>query len=324
MSKVKTTIDEQINILKSRNVKFNIINEEKAKSFIENKTYYFKVSAYRENFDYNRLPNGEIEYKDLDFAYLVEMSKIDMYLRYTVLELTLDIEHYLKKWIVNNCTKDKYDDGYSMLDEFLNNNTVAINKIHNHSKSPYSKELINKYQNQMPIWVFAEVSTFGDFLFFYNHYCKEKRINAPVDSKILNQIKALRNACAHNNCIINKIDKRIPPTMNINAKVKEWCKVLLGNDKKTLINNMLKRQVINDFVSMLYVYTVLSSDKVIGKKIFRLYLFFRKRAIKHKHYFKKNQRLINAYTFVYMIINELKRRYYKGGIVGLIRYWAYI
>ena len=95
MSKVKTTIDEQINILKSRNVKFNIINEEKAKSFIENKTYYFKVSAYRENFDYNRLPNGEIEYKDLDFAYLVEMSKIDMYLRYTVLELTLDIEHYL-------------------------------------------------------------------------------------------------------------------------------------------------------------------------------------------------------------------------------------
>ncbi len=100
MNKLKTTIEEQVRILKSRNVKFNITSEEEAKRFLTEKSYYFKISAYRENFDYRVLQNGDIAYKDLDFAYLKELSKIDMYLRYMILELTLDIEHYLKRWLI--------------------------------------------------------------------------------------------------------------------------------------------------------------------------------------------------------------------------------
>ena len=41
MSKVKLSIDKQIEKMKSSGIKFNIISEEQAKEFISNNTYYF-------------------------------------------------------------------------------------------------------------------------------------------------------------------------------------------------------------------------------------------------------------------------------------------
>lgn len=322
--KVKTSIEDQIKILLSRNVKFNIIDVEHAKKFLADKTYYFKLAAYRENFDYNKLHNGEIQYKDLEFAYLVELSKIDMYLRYVVLELSLDIEHFLKRWIINDCTNDQSDDGFQLVNMFFENNNTAKTKITGHLKSSYSHDLIQKYINNMPIWVFAEVSTFGDFLYFYQYYCKSKNITYPIDNKILNQIKSLRNACAHNNCIINNIDKRLPATTNLNARVKLWASNLLKNAAKINVTSMLRHQVIYDFVSILYAYCRFADHKVVGKKIFRLYLLFNKRIKKNKRYFKKNQRLMNAYKFVYEIINQLRIKYCKFGLKEMIKYVCYI
>ena len=167
MYKIKTTIEEQINILKSRNVKFDIISENDAKEFLTNKSYYFKISAYRENFDYRVLENGDILYKDLDFAYLKELSKIDTYLRYMILELTIDIEHYLKRWLIINATNDINEDGHTIVNIFLDNNQDIKKRLSLHAKSPYCSNLYKKYQLDMPIWVFAEISTFGDFLFFF-------------------------------------------------------------------------------------------------------------------------------------------------------------
>ena len=319
MAKVKTKIKDQIEILKSRNVRFDIMSEKKAIKFLVDKTYYFKISAYRENFDYVKFPNGEIKYKDLDFAYLKELSKIDMYLRYIVLEFSLDIEHFLKKQIVDSVTNDDSDDGYKIVNDFLSNNGKASKNLCSHAKSPYSAELINKYINNMPIWVFAEVSTFGDFLFFYNYYYNLKQTKPPIDNKILNQIKTLRNACAHNNCIINNIDKLLPPSSNINVCVKTWCILVCKDLNKNTIDRMLRKQVIYDFVSLLYVYCELSTDNVRSKKIMRLYSLFNKRIKKHKEYFRKNQRLTNVYKFIFALIKALKKQYCKVTISNFIR-----
>ena len=43
-------------------VKFDIISENFAKEFLRNKSYYFKISACCENFDYRILENGDITY----------------------------------------------------------------------------------------------------------------------------------------------------------------------------------------------------------------------------------------------------------------------
>jgi hypothetical protein len=44
--KAKLSIDAQIDDLKYKNVKFEIINEEYAKKFLQNNNYYFKLKSY--------------------------------------------------------------------------------------------------------------------------------------------------------------------------------------------------------------------------------------------------------------------------------------
>lgn len=305
MNKVKTTIEEQIEILKSRNVKFNIISEEEAKRFLVEKSYYFKISAYRENFDYRILKNSNISYKDLDFAYLKELSKIDMYLRYMILELTLDIEHYLKRWLINNATTDNNEDGHTIVNNFLSNNQNINNKLSQHAKSPYCSNLYTKYQGDFPIWVFAEISTFGDFLYFFNYYCNFKNINMPIDNKIINQVKTLRNASAHNNCLINNLNKKISAKTTVNADIKSWCKNLCPDLKTSYLTKMLRKQFVYDFIALLYSYNHLAIENVRRKKMKNLYNLFSNRFLKHKDYFKNNQRIVSIYIFLTTFLYEL-------------------
>lgn len=320
MNKIKTTIDEQINLMKSKRIRFNLISEEKAKEFIKNKTYYFKIVSYSKNFDYNKDVNGVDIYKDLDFAYLKELSKIDMYLRYAIMELTLDIEHSLKKWIVQNVTNDINDDGYTIVKMFLQNNPIALKHLNEHAKSVYCEELINKYMQNMPVWVYVEIATFGDFLFFIEFYCKHNNIKCIIDKKILNQIKTLRNACAHNNCLINNIEKLVKSTSTTNIEIKDWCYKQLSNANKNYIDRMLRKQFIYDFIALLYAYDVLAEKNVKSKKIFRLYMLFYRRMKKHKNYFNKNQRLKSAYRFVFSLVESLYSQNMIANYLKKIKY----
>jgi hypothetical protein len=84
--KNKLTIDEQIKDLKEKGVVFNIMNEDDAKKFLRYNNYYFKLKSYASNYPINP-KNGK--YVNLEFAYLVELSKIDMYLRKIILDIQL-------------------------------------------------------------------------------------------------------------------------------------------------------------------------------------------------------------------------------------------
>ena len=74
--KLLKTSDELISHMKIKGIKFDIVKEE-AKIFLQNNNYYMKLASYRANYD-NRKSNGE--YINLDFAYLRELSTIDMHL----------------------------------------------------------------------------------------------------------------------------------------------------------------------------------------------------------------------------------------------------
>lgn len=66
--------------MKSKGISFIQYEESDAKRFCKN-TYYFKLKAFERNYDkYNRTEKKG-QYINLDFAYLVELSTIDMYLR---------------------------------------------------------------------------------------------------------------------------------------------------------------------------------------------------------------------------------------------------
>ena len=91
--KNKLTIDEQIADLNEKGIGFKIMNEEAAKKFLRYNNYYFKLKSYASNYPVNPKDN---KYVNLEFAYLVELSKIDMYFRKIILGMCLDVEHVLK------------------------------------------------------------------------------------------------------------------------------------------------------------------------------------------------------------------------------------
>lgn len=90
--RTKYTVQQQIENFKSKNIQFNIVDEEYATQYLNDNTYYFKLKSFAKAFEYNETKK---QYINLDFAYLVELSKLDMYLREYIIKLSLDTEHFL-------------------------------------------------------------------------------------------------------------------------------------------------------------------------------------------------------------------------------------
>ncbi len=44
------TTNELISHMKEKGIRFNVINEEEAKAFLENNNYYMKLASYRTNY----------------------------------------------------------------------------------------------------------------------------------------------------------------------------------------------------------------------------------------------------------------------------------
>ncbi len=104
--------DEQIAKLKQMNIFFNIIDTEKANEILRKNNYFFKLAYFAKS----QKKNGGYF---IEFAYLSDLATIDMKLRYTMLHLTLDIEHSLKYLVLKLITENNQEDGYKIIDEFL-------------------------------------------------------------------------------------------------------------------------------------------------------------------------------------------------------------
>lgn len=82
--KLKLTVEEQIQNIVDKNIQFDLYSKEDAKKFLKYNNYYFKLKSYAKNYNINQQTK---KYYNLDFAYLVELSKLDMYIRKIILEL---------------------------------------------------------------------------------------------------------------------------------------------------------------------------------------------------------------------------------------------
>lgn len=112
---IKLSFEEQIKCLKDKGVLFDIIKEEQAKQILHDLNYYYKLTVYKRNFTKDK--SGKR--RDLEFAYLVDISRIDMRLRYILLNFTLDIEHALKTYIIAEITENDATDGYDIVESFF-------------------------------------------------------------------------------------------------------------------------------------------------------------------------------------------------------------
>jgi hypothetical protein len=307
--KVKLSIDEQIDDLKYKNVKFEIFNEEYAKKFLQNNNYYFKLKSYAHN--YSKYSKVELNHKyiNLDFAYLVELSTLDMYLRRLIVGLCLDIEHILKVRLIKDVTKNDNENGYSIVQKYVADDYTILSNLYTNIDSSATSDLIKKFhedEENIPIWSFIETLSFGRFIELYNLYYGI--YGGYSYTSYLGSIKFLRNAAAHNSCLLNSLRKPYSIKINKNKDIMDC----LSKTKifTTSYKTKMENPVIHDFVVLLFVYmdilNTASNRNMRGKGFDDIKKLFFDTMIRNKDYFIKNDALTESYNFVCQVIKYLE------------------
>lgn len=301
----KLTVEGQIAYMRDvKGIKFNIVNEEQASKFLHENSYYFKLKAFEKN--YSKYSQGENcgKYYDLEFAYLQELSTLDMHLRESILLMSLDIEHYLKVHLLKDISDNENEDGYSIVEEFLNNMPNVSQSIQEKSRNSYCENLIQKYADRFSIWTIVEVLSFGDLLnlcdLYYSRY-PDRSI------RISNYriVKFLRNAAAHNNCLINNLADNTGKGFSQNREANRFV-ASIGGISASVQSKKMGNRFIHDFVVFLLCFRgIVSSEGVKKHKMESLKDLVDNRFTLHKEYFERNMLLVTNYQFVKKVIDKI-------------------
>ena len=291
--KKKFTIKQQINHMKTQNIKFSLYDEKKAEKFLAYSNYYFKVKCFAKNFT-----KIDEKYKNLDFAYLRKFSILDTAFRDLTLELSLLCEHLIKVLICRSCSEiNNDDDAYVIVQKYFNEHGLpsAINRYDEKTYSVYSESLLDKYRSNMPIWVLVEILDFGELISFYNFYQKSYDIDKKVSDFNLYTIKSLRNVAAHNSCVLHTLTIQPKKKMNTSTTLKQ----ILRN-KKILSRkeNEIKIPLIHDFLCLIFVFSELCPNTEIKRIITKKIIAYFKKCEERSEYFKHERFIVKRYIFV--------------------------
>lgn len=299
------SIDELIQHMKNRGITFNEISENDAKQFLQNNNYYMKLAAYRANYDKCDTGKRQGQYKKLDFGYLKELSTIDMYLRYIVMDMCLDIEHVIKVRLIKNITNNPSEDGYDIVRKFIaqDDNLRILKNIRSHKSGEYCKDLIEKYYPYFPVRVFVESNSFGDLLYFCSFYEKIYGVQI-INNKLMNTVRDVRNAAAHSNCLLNKMTEKIDSTKQVNNEISSFIIGMKNISKTSRVNN-LSYKFTNSFVTVLYVYDSLMNEIPKQKRYKEIQEFMNGRVVKNKQFFQSNSKIVGVYNFHKKVIDNL-------------------
>lgn len=307
--KKKLTVDEQIEDLKSKGVKFEIKTEDEARIFLRYNNYYFKLKSYAKNYEQYQKPELRGKYINLDFAYLVELSKLDMHFRKLVVKMCLDIEHFLKVRLMYDISNHPEEDGYNIVNRFLDGHyDILVNMYRDADKSASGDlvEKIHENENEIPIWKIVETLSFGKFIELYNLYYGT--YGGKNYCSFLGSIKFLRNAAAHNTCLLNSIRRPYKTKINKTQEITDILSKIKGIP--TSYKNKMQNPVIHDFVVMLFVYSDLlnyPANRDLRKEgMEEVNKLFKETFVRHKEWFAKNDVLKDNYEFICLILSYLE------------------
>lgn len=309
-NKPKLSIEKQIQDMKNKNIAFNIISEDEAKKFLSYNNYYFKIKAYLKVLDTYSSGENKGKYYNVDFAYLKELSTLDMHLRKTILNIALDIEHYLKVRLINDISTNYEEDGYNIVKVFLEANPEVKEKLKEKAKNSTCEQLIKKNIENFSAWKIIEVLSFGDFINFYKCYYSTYYYTYKDNYTLVNHlmpVKFLRNAAAHNNCLLNTLKDNSYNGFDINNTVNSFIANYKLVSTKVLYKKMGNR-VVHDFVVLLYVYHKLTNCKELKQArsytLNNLKKLIDERFTKNSSYFKNNSILESNYDFIKKVVDK--------------------
>jgi len=290
----KLTVPEIISYCKETlGITFNLKSEEEAAVFLAKHNYFFRLKQYADFGE--KTKSGK--FINVDFGQMVELSTVDMFLRKLILKMTLDFEHYLKVKIINDSQENPSDDGYAVVENFLETHNRVRHLIENlnNSSNFYNRQVFDKYKEKTSVWSIVEMLGFSDFIDFYAHYYQYFHLKCEYTPHF-DSVRRLRNAAAHNTCMISNLKPQnwFKSDIEINFELL-GAKLEVGNG---VISSCLKVPVLNDFAVMLSNYVkLISSPKIKEKTLEEMQDFFNGRMILHKDYFENVNEIKNAYHF---------------------------
>lgn len=290
--------------LQSKGVKFNKITVEEAKTYLRENNNYFKLCAYRKNF--LKHPDGSLkgQYISLDFALLKDLSIIDMRMRYVFMEMALDIEHFAKVHLLDVIEKSD-DDGYQIVEDYFNNLKssgpketnkkfdILTQELNRNRNNPYCGGIFEKYSGCYPVWAFIEIIPLGTLIHFYG-FCSDKLNNKDMKNEyyLLITIKELRNAAAHNNCLIHDMGTEDHSHEPNRGMIRAISKI-----SKSTRDNQLKNERIRQIITLLYAHNIFVKSEGIRQHTKENLNNLISRMYHHIDYYDDNQHIISHFNF---------------------------
>lgn len=286
-----------------KGITFKFYSEEEAEEFLEKHNYYVKLTAYKTNFH-----KHDNKYVGLDFLALKDLSTIDMYIKKWILNASLAVEHSLKVNILKDMQERNINE-FEIVSDYFHKYPRILSEIEYRRETPYTKKLLQKYNHPFyPIWVFLEVIPFGEFVNFYKYYCN---INSFCDFEpgLLYNVKNVRNAAAHNNCVIYDLYDR---TGYYNSNLAKKLEDILIDTRRATIQNRLRNKSVQDFASLLIaVEELIKSDELRYKNLEEIKKLFDERMIKNNYLYRSSPVIKQTYRFLKGIIDILEVRNYN-------------
>ena len=324
------SLEEIIELMKEHGIKFEICPEQEAIRRLK-RNNYFRLSSYKCNYVEGNTPS---KYANLDFAYLYDLSKVDTKLRKMILELCINFEHEFKTQLKQYL--DDNDDGYSAVSSFLSHqtdlsdshrDTALIDGFIKKLETPFLKNIVKDdvlvdpdhpewFLQTCPYWIFTELLDFGklidfyEFIFYPENWRKEPMEKPTSKGKNevgeLHKIRELRNACAHNNCIIASL---VPEKTSgkdflfLTKDVQAWLDKKKDGDFH-FSKNMKKVPVLNRLINLFY-----WIDKIVPEKkkleVLQVFCDDLDTITDHKDYYAGNDYICNAYNFLLGLTKKL-------------------
>lgn len=226
-SKPFLTIDEQIALLKKRNLNIPDEQLDEAKNFLLNNNYY-RVSGYTLT-----LRKNDEFYPNASFDNIKHIYEFDKRLRHSILLLTEEIEVRMKSMLAYYQAQEYGPMGYEDVNSFhcaednkvdadaIGNFLIIQKKASQQQRRMTESELFLKHFKEktggrLPIWAYVEVLTISDISQMY------EILNVDIQKKIamnfgychgtanellanlLHSVTIVRNICAHGGRLYNR------------------------------------------------------------------------------------------------------------------------
>ena len=298
----KKNLNDLIDSLESRGIKFDIKNKEESRLLLEELNYYYKVTVYKRNFK----KDGNGKYIDLDFSYLGELASVDMQLRYLLTSFTLDIEHSLKTLLMKEVTENEDTDGYDVIEGFIQSTENSTNPMSKeklfekaNNTGSYQYNLYETHKDCPPIWAAIEVMSFGDFARLIKYYYK-RFPNSEVDIHplygLMMGVKRIRNCCAHNNPFLFDLSRG--ELNSVNRYLKEY------TEAAKIGKLYYKCPKVHDVLCVLFMHD--KYVKGIGSRHYRLLDFSSliERSLERFDYLESNNDIIQFFNVLKLMIDK--------------------